>query len=289
MNSPARSAVTCPACAAAVDGRFCAQCGTPVDGAACAGCRAPLSPGARFCHRCGTAAGAAPATAAGVGGGASRGDTLTTALPWAFAAIALLSFGAYVAAQHFGGRTTPTGPVAAGAAGAAGAEASAMAQRDPSLAGIPGGQPRAPDISQMTPEQRADRLFERIMIAYEQGNSEFVQNMAPMAFGAYEMLPTLDPLRRYDLGRIAEITGALPVARAHADTLLQREPDHLLGLSLAARVADLQSDEARRASFARRLVEVAPTQLARDPLPLEYEAHRNDINIALAEAKRRAR
>jgi hypothetical protein len=284
MNSPARPAAACPACAAPVDGRFCAQCGTPVDGAACAGCRAPLTPGARFCHRCGTAAGATPAAAA-TAGAAGRGDAVTTALPWAFAAIALLSFGAYVAAQHFGGRGSPVAAVGGAAPGATGIPS----LQDPSLAGIPGGGPRAPDISQMSPEERADRLFNRIMTAYEAGESEFVQNMAPMALGAYEMLPALDPMRRYDLGRILEVTGALPAAGAHADTLLRQSPTHLLGLALAARVADLQGDEARRAGFARRLVDAAPAELAKEPLPPEYVAHRNDINIALAEARRRAR
>lgn len=269
------SAAVCPRCAARVDGRFCAQCGTPVDGAACAGCRATLSPGAKFCHRCGTAAGALP-PAATAGGGDARGPGGAGALPWAFAAIVLLAFGAYVAAQHFGTRPAPA--VAAG-----GPAGTAMTGAPV----VPGQAPRAPDISQMSPTERADRLFNRIMEAYEQGNSEFVQNMAPMAFAAYEMLPTLDPLRRYDLGRIAEVTGALPLARAHADTLLQADPNHLLGLVLAARVADLEKDEARRAALAQRLIAAAPAELERDRP--EYQIHRYDINIALTEAQRRAR
>jgi hypothetical protein len=261
-----------------VDGRFCAQCGAPVDGALCGGCRAPLTPGAKFCHRCGLGAGAAAPAAAAATAAATAESRGATALPWAFAAIALLAFGAYVAAQRFGGRVTPDAPAVAGVPGAAGSAP---------FAGAAPGQPRAPDISQMSPEERADRLFNRIMEAYEQGNSEFVQNMAPMAFAAYEMLPTLDPLRRYDLGRIAEVTGALPLARAHADTLLREDPDHLLGLVLATRIADLEKDEARRAALAARLVAAAPAELEKERP--EYEAHRYDINIALTEARRRAR
>jgi hypothetical protein len=253
-----------------VDGRFCAQCGTPVDGATCGACRASLTPGAKFCHRCGTAAGAAAPMAAAA-------PASSTALPWAFAAIALLAFGAYVAAQHFGGtRAAP--------AVAASVPVDPMANGP--FAGAPSGV-AAPDISKLSPEERADRLFNRIMTEYEAGNSEFVQNMAPMAFAAYEMLPQMDPLRRYDLGRIAEVTGALPVAAAQADTLLQANPNHLLGLALAARVADLQKDEAGRAAFARRLVEAAPAEL--EQKRPEYEAHSIDINIALTEARRRAR
>ena len=268
---------TCPSCSAQVDGRFCAQCGAPVDGALCGGCRAPLTPGAKFCHRCGLAAGAA-APAAGATGGAGAESRGATALPWAFAAIALLAFGAYVAAQRFGGRVTPEAPAVAGVPGSTAGGP---------FAGAPGGgpAPRAPDISQMTPTERADRLFERIMEAYEQGNSEFVQNMAPMAFAAHEMLPSLDPDHRYHLGRIAEVTGALPLARAQADTLLQADPNYLLGLVLATRVADLEKDEARRAALAARLVAAAPAELEKNRP--EYEAHRYDINIALTEARRR--
>ena len=262
---------TCPSCSARVDGRFCAQCGTPVDGATCGACRAPLTAGAKFCHRCGTAAGAGPAVAAAA-------PAASTALPWAFAAIALLAFGAYVAAQHFGGARAPA------AATAAGVPVDPMANGP--FAGAPSGV-AAPDISQLSPEERADRLFNRIMTEYEAGNSEFVQNMAPMAFAAYQMLPQMDPLRRYDMGRIAEVTGALPVARAQADTILQANPNHLLGLALAARVADLQTDEAARAEFARRLVAAAPAEL--EQKRPEYEAHSIDINIALTEARRRAR
>ena len=270
MTPTSPTAVACPACGAEADGKFCAQCGTPVAGAACAGCRAELSPGARFCHRCGTPAGAAPARPLDARGGSS-------ALPWAFAAILLVAFGAYVAAQHFSAQRQPAAaPVAAAPAPLTGAPFASAA--------APGA---APDISQMSPEERADRLFNRIMEAYEAGNSEFVQNMAPMAVAAYGMLPTLDPLRRYDLGRIAEVTGSLDVAQAQADTLLQANPNHLLGLVLATRVADLKREEARRAELAQRLVKAAPAELEQNRP--EYEAHRNDINIALTEARRRAR
>ena len=273
MTSTSTRAAACPSCGTRTDGRFCAQCGTPVDGAACAGCRATLTPGAKFCHRCGTPAGGQPARATDARANGS------TALPWAFAAIALLAFGAYVAAQHFSAQRQTGGASAGQMAGPAGPMGGAP------FAGGAGGP--APDISNMSPEERADRLFNRIMEAYEAGNSEFVQNMSPMAIAAYGMLPSMDPLRRYDLGRILEVTGSLDLAGAQADTLLQQNPQHLLGLVLAGRVADLRKDEARRAEFARRLEAAAPAELALERP--EYAAHRNDINIALTEARRRAR
>ena len=208
----------------------------------------------------------------------ARGGS-TSALPWAFAAILLVAFGAYVAAQHFSAQRPPAVATAADVPGP-------LTGAPFASAAAPGAGP-APDISQMSPAERADRLFNRIMEAYEAGNSEFVQNMAPMAVAAYGMLPTLDPLRRYDLGRIAEVTGSLEVAQAQADTLLQANPNHLLGLVLATRVADLKRDEGRRTALAQRLVNAAPAELEQNRP--EYEAHRNDINIALTEARRRAR
>src|SRR5690606_2175065 len=72
-----------------------------------------------------------------------------------------------------------------------------------------------------------------------------------------------------------------------ADTLLQANPQHLLGLVLASRVADLEQDEARRATYARRLLEAAPAEL--DQGRPAYAVHANTINIALTEARRRAR
>ena len=40
------------------NGRFCANCGASLETTTCAGCNASLSPGARFCHRCGRPVGA---------------------------------------------------------------------------------------------------------------------------------------------------------------------------------------------------------------------------------------
>ncbi|HTI44454.1 MAG TPA: hypothetical protein VL693_21650, partial [Vicinamibacterales bacterium] len=46
-------------------------------------------------------------------------------------------------------------------------------------AGGAGGQP--PDISQMSPEERANRLFNRVMILAESGKQDSVQFFMPMA------------------------------------------------------------------------------------------------------------
>ncbi len=97
------------------------------------------------------------------------------------------------------------------------------------------------------------------------------------------MLGPLDLDQHYDLGRIGEVTGAATLARAEADTILRASPTHLLGLTLAARVAvdARQTTEAR--SYYRRLVGAAKAEQAKN-LP-EYERHRHDIDTALTEAR----
>ena len=44
---------------------------------------------------------------------------------------------------------------------------------------------RAPDISQMTPEERAERLYDRMMSAFEHGRMDTVRMFTPMAMQAY--------------------------------------------------------------------------------------------------------
>jgi hypothetical protein len=78
----------------------------------------------------------------------------------------------------------------------------------------------------------------------EFGKVDSVAFFAPMALASHEMLenPTAD--ERYHFGRIAEVTNNAAVARAQADTILQREPENLLGLLLSARAARMTGDDA---------------------------------------------
>lgn len=146
------------------------------------------------------------------------------------------------------------------------------------------GAVRAPDISQLSPQERADRLFNRVMLLKSQGKSDSVLFFAPMAINAYQMLGPLNSDQRYDLGRIAEAAGALPLARAQADTILIENPRHLLGLILGSRIAALDNRAADQKAFDTRLISAYQAESARK-LP-EYARHEDDINNALAEARR---
>src|SRR5882762_7062868 len=102
----------------------------------CHACGAQLSPTARFCHKCGAAIAGAHSTGWRVG------------LPWALAGVALGALVTVVAIR--GVRARPEG-------------AGSTEQPAPSSV------LRAPDISQMSPVERANRLFNRVMILAEAG------------------------------------------------------------------------------------------------------------------------
>ena len=268
----------CPACGAPASGRFCSSCGTALAGATCATCSAPLTPGAHFCHRCGTPAGA-PSTAP------SRG--FASALPWAVAALALVSLTALVVGQRFGARGNPGSPTADVLDGANMQGATPIGPPAADAAGAPAAAPRAPDISQLSPEQRAERLYDRIMTEHEAGREDAVRSFLPMARAAYEMIGPLNLDQRYDLGRLGEVGGDTTLARAQADTILAARPTHLLGLILAARVARMEKSDARARALDARLLAAEPAERSA-ALP-EYLLHRNDIDAALAAARSAAK
>ena len=245
----------------------------------CAACGAPLSAGARFCHRCGTPAGqAAPAVRAGAGQPAGAASVL----PWGVAFVALLALIAMVAGRNFGAakgsavdgsaNSLPTSEIDGQAAGAA-----------PFAGGAPGGAP--PDITNMTPSDRANRLYQRIMTYAEAGAVDSVAFFSPMALASHEMLetPTID--ERYHFGRIAEVANNPGVAKAQADTILQQQGDNLLGLLLAARAARMSNDEAAAKGFDQRLLKALSAQLATQAE--EYLQHKAEIDRAVADAQKK--
>lgn len=228
-------------------------------------CRAALTPGAKFCHRCGTPAGARQA--------AARQSGFGNALPWAVAGIALLALIALAAGQRFArGPDTRDVP-------------SAMDRSDAGQVAASGGA-RAPDISSLSPAQRAERLYDRIMGAAERGRVDSVRFFMPMALQAYESLGTLTVDQRYDLGRLAEVAGDANLATAQADTILRGQSRHLLGLVLASRAARLRGDDAASRRYLDQLASAERTERAKQ-LP-EYLLHQNDIDLALAEWRQRS-
>ena len=236
----------------------------------CAGCGDPLEPGAKFCHNCGRP----------VGGG--RSETVDQArpggpsrLPWMAAGIAIVALVAYLGGGAYGSRNS---------------SGSSAPQTALDGFGIPGSAPgaisRGPDISQLTPQESADRLYNRVMLLAGQGKTDSVLFFAPMAISAYEMMSPLNADQRYDIGHIAEVAGVLPMAKAQADTILAGNPTHLLGLILGARVASLEKNETSRRAFDARILSVYDAEMAKR-LP-EYDRHADEIAQAVSGARRPA-
>jgi hypothetical protein len=256
---------TCPACGAPATGNFCSSCGAGLAPRACAHCQAQLSPGARFCHRCGQPApGATPARAA-----AAR-----ERVAWRVAGVVCVILVGAIIVKVTRGAPAPVTPDMANT-GASSGEASG-----PVRAGGAAG--AAPDISQMSPRERFDRLFNRIMQAAEQGDSAQVERFTPMALGAYAQLDSVDIDARYHAAVLRIQSGDLAGAVALADTIQAESPGHLFSYLIRGTAAEARGDTAARARAARDFLAHYDAEMkANRP---EYLEHRP----ALDEFKRQA-
>jgi hypothetical protein len=182
--------------------------------------------------------------------------------PWFVAGAVLVLLAAFVIGQRIartnGGETAGTSP--------------------------PAGLDRGSDITAMSPEERANRLFDRVMRYSEEGKIDSARFFAPMAIQAYEMLGTLDAHARYDIGMISAVTGDVAAARAQADTILRTQSTHLLGLVLAIRSAP---DPGARVRYERRLAQAEKSERAK--ALNEYADHARDIDGALKAIADRSR
>jgi hypothetical protein len=142
-----------------------------------------------------------------------------------------------------------------------------------------------PDISSMSPEERANRLFNRVMAYASEGKADSAAFFAPMAISAIESLTPLTLHTRYDLGLVALAAGDLDKAKAQSDTILKERPTHLLGLILASRAAEARGDAAAAKTFRKKLLDAEKTERAA-ALP-EYRDHDADLRAAIEEARSR--
>lgn len=159
-----------------------------------------------------------------------------------------------------------------GAAAPAPAEEGGAPQA-PFAAGAATGTP--PDISNMSPRERFDRLFDRVMRAASSGDMNTVQTFSPMALQAYAMLDSVDADARFDAATIELHTGDVAGATALADTIVREHPAHLFGWMLKATVARFRGDSAgARAATAQFTRHYEAEIRAARP---EYTAHQQAI------------
>src|SRR2546425_6551903 len=225
----------------------------------CHACGTPLAGAARFCHRCG--ARPSGGRAAGWRGG----------LPWAGAGGAggaLLT----VVALRLGGWAGSEMRDAGGGGGFGGA-----GDGPPAASRI-----SPPDISQMSPEERATRLYNRVMTLHSQGKADSAGFFLPMALQAYAMLPALDVDARYHIGVLDLTVGDPAGALAQADSIRRAVPTHLFAFMLRARALELRRDLAgSRRAYSDFLTHEARERARKRP---EYADHTDNLDAFHAQA-----
>lgn len=260
-------AVACPACGESTTGAFCAHCGTAVH---CRECGNVLLADARFCTQCGAAV-PSPSTAAPLGEVEPVEPPhpgRSSVLPWVITGAALVTLLGMLLVPRFRNseQPQPETPIQAAAP-----------------APLP-GDPRSVDIASMTPRERADRLFDRVMRTLSQGDSTGARQFVPMALAAYDMAGQPDTDARYHMGALHLVAGDPAAARAQADTILASNPRHLFGLFTAAQAEQEQGNTEEVRALYRRFLDAYDAEIARG-LP-EYQAHQPALPGMRAEAAR---
>jgi len=139
-----------------------------------------------------------------------------------------------------------------------------------------------PDISQMSPEERATRLYNRVMTLHSQGKSDSAGFFLPMALQAYAMLPALDVDARYHLGVLDLTGGDYAAALAQADSIRRAVPTHLFAFMLRARALELRRDPAGAHRAYRDFLQNEAAERARKRP--EYSDHQDNLDAFHAQA-----
>lgn len=145
----------------------------------------------------------------------------------------------------------------------------------------PAGTP--PDLSSMSPREAADRLFNRVMTAKENGNTEEAQRFAPMALQAYELAGATDNDARYHLALIHLVTGDVKSARAQLAKLRQAVPNHLLGYMLEGDIAEQTGNAEGVAKAYKGFLAAYDLEMAK--AREEYQEHHGSIERYRAAAQ----
>src|SRR5205814_288359 len=217
----------------------------------CQACGTALAATAKFCHKCGARVSAQ--VSAGQAAGWRAG------VPWGVAGAAVGAL-VTVLALRLGG-STGRGTGDAGGVGDG---------------PLPSSPVPPPDISQMSPEERATRLYNRVMSLHSQGQADSAEFFLPMALQAYAMLPALDVDARYHIG-VLDLTGGNPAAAlAQADTIRRTVPTHLFAFMLRARALELERDSAgARRAYRDFLTHEAAERTRQRP---EYSEHAENLD-----------
>ena len=181
----------------------------------CPACATPST--GRFCANCGRAVGTPAGPDAALEGRERRAWRIAAGA----AVVVLVILGVTVLRERSGAAATEPAATAPAA---------------------PEGTP--PDLSSMTPRERFDRLYKRVMGAAESGDTVTVTRFAPMVFAAYQQLDTVDADARYHAAVLElHVKGDTAAALRLADTVLASNPHHLFGFLIQGMAAQLSGDQ----------------------------------------------
>jgi hypothetical protein len=154
-----------------------------------------------------------------------------------------------------------------------------LSSRTPEVAGAePMSLPAqaAPDISALSPRERFNRLYNRVMQAAQSGDEGTVTRFTPMALGAYAQLDTVDADARYHAALIRVHTGDVDASRALGDSILTETPGHLFGYMVQGMVARFRKDpKALDGAYGGFLKHYDAEMKAGRP---EYQDHRTSLD-----------
>ncbi|NOT07657.1 MAG: zinc ribbon domain-containing protein [Gemmatimonadales bacterium] len=135
------------------------------------------------------------------------------------------------------------------------------------------GEGTPPDLSTMSPRERFDRLYNRVMRAAEAGDAPTMTQFSPMAFQAYQQLDTVDADAQYHAAVLfLHVRSDSRSALALADSILRTSPGHLLGILIQGTAAGMTGDSAALRRSSRAFLGAWDKELAADRP--EYRDHR---------------
>jgi hypothetical protein len=199
--------------------------------------------------------------------GHSAGGTGNPILPWFIAGVCVLAVFAMVIIIAVR-RPEP----------AAGNQSNVAA---PFAQGRPGSTTGTTDISNMSPREAADRLFDRIARASEAGDTGQVNFFGPMTIQAYAQVSPLDPDARLHIGMVYMAMGNAAGAAAQADSLVRQARTHLFGPLLKARIAEAGNNTAAlRQAYQTFLANWTAERAKNLPEYSQHDAMLNELRTA---------
>jgi hypothetical protein len=212
----------------------------------CPRCGQPVKPGTRFCSSCGAQLAQQPVTPA----------SLVRYAPWILTGVLGLVLVVLLA-------KTP----------------SRQAAEPPSRQSAETSPP--PDISNLTPAQRFERLYQRVITAAQSGDQATVNQFMPMATAAFGMLDTITVDARYHMAMLELHVGDMNAAQAQADTIRKGDPDHLFSYVISAAVGRFRKDDRSRDAAYREFMKRYDREIAtKKPEYTEHQSMLDEVKRA---------